>query len=214
MMRRTEQFYKKVLNISDEELVRELLCCTKISRKQGGTILLHTGDLQNQIHFLLSGFCRGYFIDEGGNDITDCFVHRVGEPVVAVNALNGPSPISIEILETTEIISIPVKDMNDLMERYPVLYQLKAQLLQEALCQHWEAKRVLYQYTALQRYQWFCSAYPGVIDRVKHSCVASFLHMTPVTLSRLRRQLRENMAEGITFENTAQACEQARKRVL
>ena len=45
--------------------------------------------------------------------------------------------------------------------------------------------------TAMQRYQWFLEAYPGFIDKVSNKHIASFLGMTPVTLSRLRRVLRE-----------------------
>lgn len=47
-------------------------------------------------------------------------------------------------------------------------------------------KVVLYQQSAAERYQWFLNAYPGLIDQVKHKHIASFLGMSPVTLSRLR----------------------------
>ncbi|MEQ2617002.1 hypothetical protein AAAT94_07475 [Intestinimonas aquisgranensis] len=42
----------------------------------------------------------------------------------------------------------------------------------------------------MERYQWFLEAYPGLIDQVTHRYVASFLEMSPVTLSRLRSALR------------------------
>lgn len=45
--------------------------------------------------------------------------------------------------------------------------------------------------SASERYRWFLSNYPGLIDRVPHRHIASFLNMTPVTLSRLRRAERE-----------------------
>ena len=38
--------------------------------------------------------------------------------------------------------------------------------------------------------------YPGLVDHVRDKYVASFLGMTPVTLSRLRRKLREGGDEG------------------
>ncbi len=189
---RIEQFCSEILKVSDKQLARDLTACAKVSMQPKGTVLLRAGERQSQMHFLMSGFCRGYFIDEYGNDVTDCFAWKPGDPVIAANGLSGPSPISIETLETSEIISIPMEDQKNLMERYPVLHQVELQMLQEAFNRHWEAKWMLYQHTALQRYQWFCRAYPGVIDRVKHAYVASFLHMTPVTLSRLRRELRES----------------------
>ena len=44
----------------------------------------------------------------------------------------------------------------------------------------------------MQRYQWFLSAYPGLIDRVSHKYIASLLNMTPVTLSKIRRAIKES----------------------
>lgn len=61
---------------------------------------------------------------------------------------------------------------------------------------HWELKRVLNSCTAVQRYQWFLEEYPGLIDRVSNKYIASFLGMTPVTLSWLRRTLREENKGG------------------
>ena len=43
----------------------------------------------------------------------------------------------------------------------------------------------------MERYQWFLARYPGLISTVNNKHIASFLGMTPVTLSRLRRQVRE-----------------------
>ena len=45
---------------------------------------------------------------------------------------------------------------------------------------------VVAQYPAAERYAWFTRSYPGLIDRVSHRYVASFLGITPVTLSRVR----------------------------
>ena len=67
--------------------------------------------------------------------------------------------------------------------------------LVSALEYHWETKMLLYRCTAMERYRWFLSRYPGLIDSISNKHIASFLGMTPVTLSRLRRQLR-SQADG------------------
>ena len=69
--------------------------------------------------------------------------------------------------------------------------QLYANLVLRSAKRHWEIKTVLYQYTATQKYQWFLQAYPELICHVSGRHIASFLGMTPVTLSRLKRTLHE-----------------------
>ena len=64
-------------------------------------------------------------------------------------------------------------------------------LLQQSSQVHWEIKNMLCQHNAMERYQWFLRAYPGLIEQISNKYVASFLGITPVTLSRLRRALRE-----------------------
>ena len=52
----------------------------------------------------------------------------------------------------------------------------------------------------MERYQWFLKHYPGLIQTVSNKHIASFLGMTPVTLSRLRRKLRDEKLAGIREE--------------
>lgn len=63
------------------------------------------------------------------------------------------------------------------------------------ICQHCE--QLLESLVMLKEkdYRRFLKEYPGLIDAVSNKHVASFLGMTPVPLSRLRRKLREEPAE-------------------
>ena len=72
--------------------------------------------------------------------------------------------------------------------------KLHEKLLIQSENQHRTLKIVAYQYTAAQRYQWFLQEYPGLIDRIQHKYIASLLNMTPVTLSKVRRELKERDA--------------------
>lgn len=78
----------------------------------------------------------------------------------------------------------------DLLEHDVRLVYIYNHLLQASMEEHWQLKTVLHKRTAMERYQWFLEAYPGLIDQVTHRYVVSFLEMSPVTLSRLRSALR------------------------
>lgn len=105
--------------------------------------------------------------------------------------LNVPSPMAIEILEEGTFFCISISTVLELQKKYLEITLFYNQLLVKALNEHWRLKQVLNQYTATQRYQWFLKEYPGLIYRVKDKFIASFLGMTPVTLSRLRKTLKE-----------------------
>ena len=64
-------------------------------------------------------------------------------------------------------------------------------LLLNSANRHRDLKIAIYQYTAMQRYQWFLREYPGLIDQIGHKYIASLLNMTPVTLSKIRKIMRE-----------------------
>ena len=81
-------------------------------------------------------------------------------------------------------------EARDLLEHDVRLVYLYNQLLQASMEEHWHLKTVLHKRSAMERYQWFLETYPGLIDQVTHRYVASFLEMSPVTLSRLRSALR------------------------
>ena len=70
---------------------------------------------------------------------------------------------------------------------------METYILSWALKFHWDLKNMRFQYTALQRYQWFLLRYPGLDKIAAGKDIASFLGMTPVSLSRIRRALREGI---------------------
>ena len=82
----------------------------------------------------------------------------------------------------------------ELLDKEPELLRIYNMLLTNALRYHWSMKALMYQYSAMERYQWFLKYYPGLIERVSGKHVASLLGMTSVTLSRLKRVIREGRA--------------------
>lgn len=182
----TLDFYAKALSVPREQLSQELADHTELIKVGKGTRLVSAGEIQERVAFLVSGIVRGYLLDVNGRDITDCFVFRTGEPVFAAFELGQKEGISVEALTDCELMCIPLEVAEELVARETEYALLYVRLMCTALRAHWEMKVVLYQQSAAERYQWFLNAYPGLIDQVKHKHIASFLGMSPVTLSRLR----------------------------
>lgn len=87
---------------------------------------------------------------------------------------------------------MPLDIILGLRNTYTEIENLYLQIMVMCLKYHWETKKMLYLRTAKERYEWFMKEYPGLIDKVNHAKIASFLNITPVTLSRVRNQVNSS----------------------
>ena len=185
-----QNFYVETLKISNTRLVQTLTENSYIKFIKKGDMLQHIGSISTELYFLLKGLLRGFLLDAKGKEVTDCFIYTHGAPVVSSVDLGTPSLVYIEALEDSKLISIPFSVVLPLIENSLELTTLYNRLLSNSLKMHWENKTALVQYAAAERYQWFLENYPGLIERVNHRYIASFLGITPVSLSRVRRLFR------------------------
>ncbi|MGN1142332.1 MAG: Crp/Fnr family transcriptional regulator [Oliverpabstia sp.] len=187
-------FFKNVCSIQDEQLLHELVNTTEYKCKKKGCFIVRAGESQNEVCLMESGVARGYFLNSKGEEITDCFIFKPGSVAMAISDLKPgiPSPLAIEMLEDGYFYCIPISAVAELQKRYIEISIFYTHLLSTSLNMHWTLKRILMQYTATQRYQWFLQEYPGLIDRVNKKYIASYIGMTPVTVSRIRRTLKED----------------------
>lgn len=184
------EYFRDCLHFEDEEVAKRVSDVSKIVALSRGEKLIEMGEVQKYIPVIIKGILRGYVIDAGGRDITDCFAYCYGDIAVGCNAPDRPSSITIEAVVDSELLMIPLPVVIELMESFPILRFFYIDQLYRALERHWEGKMLMLRYSAMERYQWFLVKYPGLVDTISNKHIASFLGMTPVTLSRLRRQLK------------------------
>lgn len=153
--------------------------------------LIVEGETAANIYFLLSGIVRGFYYSENGKEITDCFVYESGDIIASdVPMNNAPSLITEETLVPCEIAALPINKIQELMSLYPEITQIYLQCLSLNLNRHREHKIALSRYCAATRYRWMKRTYPGLMDQVKKKHIASFLNITPQTMSNLRKRER------------------------
>lgn len=183
-------FYKNVLQITEDAAIEEAIKATEIKVLRRGDYLMRAGELPTHMCFLMKGIIRGIMLDLNGKDITDCIMFRCGDPVMPDNDITQPASITLEALVDSEIVSIPMTTVADMLNKYPSVSELYRRLLVLSVNLHRGLKIATYQYTAAQRYEWFLREYPGLIDQISHKYIASLLNMTPVTLSKMRNLLK------------------------
>lgn len=193
----TLDFLKDTLQLNDPGLLRDARLLGRIQRVKKGSHLFEPGQVPTRIYLLAEGIFRTFFVNADGQETTDCLVCTPGTSLMAVSDLRMPSPATTEALTDSLVFCLSVPDFAALFSRYPVVQQLYQQMLLFSTDYHRQLQVILCQYTAAQRYLWFLKHYPGVMDRISHRYIASFLNMTPVTLSRLSHT--PDLADTVTL---------------
>lgn len=124
-------------------------------------------------------------------EFTDCIMWMTGEPVVASANFDDPSPLSIEVLEDSLFISFYLKDIKALMNSNSGVREAWTRFMSMGWRINWEHKEAIQRLNYSGRYRWFLNNYPNVIDRMPHYQIASFLNMSPVTMSRIRARMKK-----------------------
>ena len=130
--------------------------------------------------------------------MTDCFCYRNGEIPVPNLALDAPANINMEALAESDTITLPVEDVVQFLETKDFALRIYNNLLIDSLRRHIEVKKMLYQVEKAKRYAWFLEHYPDLDPLVNDKYIASFLGVTPVTLSRARSALGRKKRSGGT----------------
>lgn len=176
--------------LSQEDIER-LAGSARIRSFNKGEQLIASGDIPASACILTSGVARAFYVDSAGKEVTDCIAFKPGEVLVPSAGLTTPSPVYVEAVCDLEILQIDIHCVIDMLETSFGLNKLYNRLLLSSWDYHWAIKHVISQERAKDRYLWFLKEFPGMAGVVPARHIASFLGMTPVTLSRLRAELRQ-----------------------
>lgn len=185
-------FLAKVLKITNQDLLHKLCETLLITVFKKRDLVVRRGQFESNLFFLVDGILRGFSESPKGKEATECFIFRPGQPAVGSYRLDNLP--SFSIIAETETVCMKVKKdkIQELLVEYRELLHVYNKLLIIEIEEHQSIKHAMYMFDAKERYQWFLDTYDGLIDRVSHKHIASFLNITPVTLSRLRRAGKSN----------------------
>lgn len=189
---KAKELFTQQYGLTDPELLQALNDLAEVQTVPRGTVFLQAGHIQTHIYLLLTGVARGYFVDMDGADHTDCFCFRCGTPTMPPCSFDEPSPENLAAVTDCTFVVMPLQKTMELVHRYPALTELYARFLTDAMRLHNHTRHVMCNLTAKQRFEWFLEEYPGLIFDVNNRQIASFLSMTPETLSRMKSALRKS----------------------
>lgn len=169
------------------ELVRQVCRVKKLRRKQ---YLLQEGDIWRYNAFVLKGLLRTYIVDEKGGEHYIQFSPEdwwAGDRESYI--YEKPAKYNIDAYEDSEVVLITKTDMEMLYVKIPAFNVFMLNLLERSLIALRNRVHANISFTAEEKYLEFLQTYPDLSNRLPQHMIASFLGITPETLSRIRNQI-------------------------
>lgn len=175
--------------VSDEDinLIRQSFKPKKLRKRQ---YLLQEGDVCKYLSFINKGAFRQFTVDDKGNE----HIIRFGIERWWMADYEGfinetPSRYSIEALEDSELLQITSEAMNTLKRNVAAIDDMVNKMNQRSYISNQKRIHSSISNTAEDRYTDLINTYPEFLQRFPQSMIASYLGISPETLSRVRKQM-------------------------
>jgi len=159
-------------------------------RLRAGEFLQRGGDVTRHAAFVASGCLRNYVIDAKGREHIIQFAPETWWLADSNSLATGaPSQYFIDAIEDCDLLLIDAPSHQGLVDRVAAY----GAAFRTGLQRHSAAKdrRIVSSLSASaeERYLEFLATYPSIVRRVPQAMLASYLGITPETLSRIRKNL-------------------------
>jgi CRP-like cAMP-binding protein len=180
---------RKRVALTDEEFDRcsSYFTQKKIRKRQ---FLLQEGEICRDIAFVTAGCLRAYTIDHKGNEHVIQFAVPDWWISDLASYLDGsPATQTIDALQDSEVLLLDRSVRDELLNAVPVLERFFRLLLEaNYIATHRRIQDSL-SASAEERYLTFLKTYPDLAGQIPQAHIASYLGITPQSLSRIRREL-------------------------
>jgi CRP-like cAMP-binding protein len=190
MTNKLRQFLTRFIDLTDLEwhALEQQITIKTISKKD---FFIQKGQNATKIGFLVSGSCR-LFYDEDGEEWITYFFFENNLVSAYQSCLTGePSTLSIQALEDVELLYFSFQTLTGLYAQFPV-YETFGRKLAEYLFMGLDV-RLAKQLTLSPEERYLkllgSSVKRKIVERVPQQYIASYLGITPVSLSRICRRI-------------------------
>ena len=151
-----------------------------------GEIALSEGEICKNLLYIDKGLMRQFYFKHG-KEVTEHLAqdHTI---VMCIESLfkEEPTKLQIEAIEPTVVYALPKADLERVAMHNVNIQILYRKILEESLIMSQVDADLVRFETAQDRYKKLCKLMPQVVLRAPLVYIASYLQMTPETLSRVR----------------------------
>jgi len=168
-----------------------IAAATKRRIYREGDYLFTGGKVCRELFFVCKGVLRIVAINEQGQEVTHFFL-KENQFCSILNSFNNgiTAPESIQAACETEVLVLSRKTLDELYIQIPYLQELITQITHQSLLDKINLRNSYLGHDSTARYKLFLAQQSLVAAQVQLGDIASYLGVTPQSLSRIRKNIR------------------------
>ena len=176
-----------ILTEADKTIFRQHVVVKKVRKRQ---YLLQEGEICKSVAFVNQGMLRSYLVDEKSNERIIQFAPE-GWFISDLSSFitNDASNLNIDAIENSELVLISQAAHMHLENVIPEFFKFNCMQYRGAYIALQKRLTNMFTLSAEEKYIKLLNIYPDIMQRVPQHMIASYLGLTPETLSRVRKKL-------------------------
>jgi CRP-like cAMP-binding protein len=163
----------------------------KISSVKKNDLILRQGEICKDLIFVQSGCLRLYYIEDGVEiSVWFSFGHSSAIEIYSFIS-QKPTVYFLQAIEDSEILYLPKSSLDSLYNTYPKLQEMMRKFWEDVIINLLERFTALQKDSAEKRYLDLLNK-PPYLQSVPQKYLASFIGVTPTSLSRIRKQVAKS----------------------
>ncbi|MEP5611918.1 MAG: Crp/Fnr family transcriptional regulator [Cyclobacteriaceae bacterium] len=152
--------------------------------------LFRQGDTCKDLVFVKKGCLRLYYLKDG-IEISVWFAFQHSSAVELYSFISGnPSEYFLQAIEDSEVLFLPKTELNELYQGQPKMQEMMRNFWEDVILNLINRFTALQKDSAEERYLDLLDK-PTYLDKIPQKFLASFIGVTPTSLSRIRKQITE-----------------------
>lgn len=195
------EFLRKFVDISEDEFrqfVEPYITIRKYTKKQ---VITELGTVENYFNFILKGLTRKYY--KKGKEEINSQISYEDHIIHSDESFHSrtPSEYVVEAIEPTTVVSVTYDDLEKIYARSQRMEHLGRLIITHAMVlkDRWQIQLIMH--TPRERFIYFVTRFPELLQRVPQKYLASYLNIKPETFSRFKHLVRDGAKPEVVSDS-------------
>lgn len=181
-------FFSKVVTLNDHEK-EELIDKLEVFHFKKKELILKEGTTSNYVYFVNSGILRSYYLKDGEEFTTQFYFENSYCSSYNSFLTQSKSRINIECLSDTELLALSYKNVQSMYKTSKAFNTFGRRISEFLYIDFYKRSSSFLLDDAKTRYLAILKERPEVLKFIPNYMIASYIGITPESLSRLKKQL-------------------------